>query len=255
MKTRIFSASLITLAAVVIGISGYQCAGGKKASGSEQIEVITTNSAGTGARITLSFSKGSSHNHPLMAIWVEDATGKYIETLYVAKSIGKGVFEHADKSGGQWQPGPIRRPAALPYWGHKRGIKASDGYYLPTPEEPVADAVTGPTPQGSFVLNSRRTTVAPATFKVMLEINQSWDWNEFWTNDKYPDDPDYKTSSQPALIYEAYIDMNDLQKEYVMAPAGRSHHSGKDGMLYTDLETLTSAKTIAEKISLSVLPE
>jgi hypothetical protein len=119
----------------------------------------------------------------------------------------------------------------------------------------VADAVTGPTPQGSFVLNSRRTTVAPATFKVMLEINQSWDWNEFWTNDKYPDDPDYKTSSQPALIYEAYIDMNDLQKEYVMAPAGRSHHSGKDGMLYTDLETLTSAKTIAEKISLSVLPE
>jgi hypothetical protein len=105
------------------------------------------------------------------------------------------------------------------------------------------------------MLNSRRTTNAPSTFKVMLEINQSWDWNAFWTNDKFPDDPEYKTSSQPALVYQAIIDLNNLQKEYVMEAVGRSHHSGRDGNLYTDLETLTSAREIAEKITLSVTSE
>ena len=39
-----------------------------------------------------------------------------------------------------------------------------------------------------------------------MEINQNWDWNEYWTNDKYPDDENYKMSCQPALVYEAVID-------------------------------------------------
>ncbi|MBW6461035.1 MAG: DUF2271 domain-containing protein [Bacteroidales bacterium] len=43
-----------------------------------------------------------------MVIWLEDMDGKYIETLYVAESIGKGIFRHGEKAKGQWMPGPIR---------------------------------------------------------------------------------------------------------------------------------------------------
>ena len=85
-----------------------------------------------------------------MAIWVEDTSGKYIQDLYVAESIAKGVFRHGIGSEGKWKPGEIRRPAALPYWGHKRGIKADDGLYIPSAKNPLPDAYTGATPTESF---------------------------------------------------------------------------------------------------------
>lgn len=228
----------------ITGLISYQCSPGKKTTGDESFQTIHTNADGKGIAINLRFIKGPSHNYPLMAIWLEDTAGHYIETLYVAESIGKGVFQHGDKSAGFWQPGQIRRPAALPYWGHQRGIQAPDGYYLPTPENPVADAVTGPTPSGSFVMESRATGSLPTVFMVMMEINQSWDWNEYWTNNKFPDDIQYKTSSQPAVVYAARIDLNSGQSVFEMKAIGHSHYSGRDGNLYSDLATLTTALDI-----------
>jgi hypothetical protein len=90
-------------------------------------------------------------------------------------------------------------------------------------------------------------------FNILFEINQTWDWNEFWTNNKYPDDEEYKTSCQPALVYSTYIDMNKLQDVFAMKAIGRSHHSGSDGKLYDDLQTLTTALHIAEKIEVRVV--
>jgi hypothetical protein len=86
----------------------------------------------------------------------------------------------------------------------------------------------------------------------LFEINQSWDWNEYWTNSKFPDDEQYKTSSQPALIYEAIIDLNSGNKEYEMQAIGHSHYSGKDGNLYTDLSTITTALEIVNKIIIRI---
>ena len=40
----------------------------------------------------------------------------------------------------------------LPYWSHKRGVIASDGLYMPEPENPVPDAYSGATPVKGFVL-------------------------------------------------------------------------------------------------------
>ena len=113
------------------------------------------NNQATGAEIEITFIKGNSHNYPLMAIWAEDETGNFIQTLYVAESIGKGVFKRGDASTGQWLPGEIRRSAALPYWSHRRGIKASDGLYVPDPRNPVPDAYTGPTPPRNFIIRTK----------------------------------------------------------------------------------------------------
>lgn len=86
----------------------------------------------------------------------------------------------------------------------------------------------------------------------MLEINQNWDWNNYWTNDKYPDDENYKWSCQPALVYETDIDLNSLKDPYRMSPIGHSHYSGNTGELFPDLSTLTTALKIADSIIVKV---
>lgn len=252
MKLTIYSFALLFASGALLMSLGYRCSGTKKTVDAGPVEIIQTNVNGQGISIRLDFVKGESHNHPLMVVWTEDTSGRYIETLYVAESIGKGNFQHGDKSKGMWEAGAIQRPAALPYWGHKRGIQSANGLYIPTPENPVPDAVTGPTPTGNFQLQSRSTGQTPAVFKLLMEINQSWDWNEFWTNNKFPDDLNYKTSSQPSLVYEAVIDLNSPVKSFEMAPIGHGHYSGKDGSLTADLSTLTTALNIAEKIMVQV---
>ena len=244
MKAKHYNWANRMLITMLLAVTSYQCSTGRKAAEKEEVQVISTNLDGQGMKITLQFRKGESHNHPLMAIWIEDTSGKYIETLFVAESIGKGVFRHGDRSKGFWEAGAIRRPAALPYWAHQRGVRADDGLYLPTPGDPMPDAVTGPTPAGNFNLQSRASRTLPPEFVLLMEINQSWDWNEFWTNNKYPEDVQYKTSSQPSLVYAARIDRNAQERRYTMEPIGHGHHSGADGSLYADLSTLTTAMDI-----------
>ena len=145
-------------------------------------------------------------------------------------------------------PGEIQRPAALPYWSHKRGIKNKNGLFLPTPTNPVPDAYTGPTPGQNFVLHTKLDEPGLTKFNILFEVNQTWDWNEYWTNNKYPEDEEYKTSCQPALVYSISIDLDRPEAKYVMEAIGRSHHSGATGELFSDLETLTTALHIAAEI-------
>jgi len=239
MKNTLYILSLVMLA--------YSCTT-SKVPVNETPDHFTSNPAGKGPQLEIEFTRGVGHNHPLMAIWLETESGEFVQTLYVAESIGKGVFQHGDASKGFWMPGEIRRPAALPRWTHQRGIKAEDGLYLPTPQDPVPDAYTGPTPGKSFILHTRLNEKPEGAFRVLLEINQTWDWNEYWTNNKYPDDAEYKTSCQPAVVYMANIKPGESDQEYLMEIIARSHHSGATGELFSDLETMTTALHIAEQI-------
>ena len=216
-------------------------------------EKISSNLNGSGVALEIEFMRGEAHNHPLMAIWTEDTNSNYIQTLFVAESLGKGIFQHGDATSGKWLPAAIRRPAALPVWAHSRGIVAPDSLFVPTPENAVPDAYTGATPQISFALNTRLDKPGPQKFYVLFEINQTWDWNEYWTNNKYPDDEVYKSSCQPSLIYRALIDLNDNTKVTSMELIGRGHHSGQDGKIYGDLETMTTALNITRSITVMEL--
>lgn len=210
--------------------------------------ILETNIEGQGIGIDIEFHQGPEFYYPLFVIWIEDMDGNYIQTLYVAKSIAKGIFIYGQVKDNRWERESKRRPAALPYWSHKYGFKAEDGLYLPTPENPVVDAYTGATPTTDFILKSKSDNKLSQKFKILFEINQSWDWNEYWTNTKYLDDEDYKTSAQPALVYSVDIDLISNQTEYIMKPIGHSHYSGKSGKLFMDLSTLTTALEIVDKI-------
>ena len=214
----------------------------------EQKTIVNSNPAGKGPEISIEVTKGKSFNYPLMAAWLEDADGKYIQTLYVPTTIATGVFKYGKQEKNKWVSAPKRAPQTLPYWAHKRGVKASDGLYMPEPQNPVPDAYSGATPVKGFILNTKADQDLPDVFRVMFEINQNWDWNEYWTNDKYPEDENYKMSCQPALVYEVIIDMNNKQENYIMKPVGHSHYSGKTGELFSDLSTITTALNIADSI-------
>jgi len=97
-----------------------------------------------------------------MAVWLEDTADHYIQTLYISESIGKGIFHYGQAARGKWMPGEIRRPAAVPCRAHKRNIRTPKRELLPTPEHPVADAYTGPTPPQSFVMQLRTDRVLPS---------------------------------------------------------------------------------------------
>jgi hypothetical protein len=214
---------------------------------------IQANPEGLGDQIRVEIEKGKSFNHPSFAIWMEDMQGNYLQTLFVTKSVGKSIWQHGDSTGGQWKPGPVRRPASLPYWAHKRGIKAPDGYMVPSAENPVADAYTGATPKGSFSLSAKTDQpLQQKKFRLLLEVNQTWDWNASWTNNLFPEDLHYKSSAQPALVYAVTVDLAEGFDTWVMHPIGHSHPSGENGKLYTDLSSLSTALQIILKASVHI---
>jgi hypothetical protein len=218
------------------------------------VETIKTTPEIINTNLQFDFTIGKYHNHPSFAIWVEDLDGNYIETLYVTQYFAKGIFGHGEAEKGKWknEPGEVRRPATLPYWSHKRNIKAKDGLYIPGSETAVPDALSGATPKGNFILETGSKVEANRKFKVFLEVNQAWDSNDYWNNSKFPDDFDYKTSLQPALVYEATIDPESMKTNYNLVAIGHSEPSGKSGQLFTDLLTLTTAKEIFSKILVQI---
>jgi hypothetical protein len=164
--------------------------------------------------------------------------------------VAKGKYGYGEIEPGKWknEPGEVRRPATLPYWAHKRNIKAPDGLYIPSPATAVPDALTSATPVNDFMLKTGSRYSGNKKFRILMEINQAWDSNRFWTNNKFPDNNNYFGSLQPALVYAVRVDPKNPETEYHLNPIGHSHPTGENETLFTDLTTLTTAKKIAHKI-------
>ena len=221
--------------------------------GKQATDTIQIDGKGNGIALQIDFVKGQAHNHPTFAIWMEDMNGEYIRTLFVTKSIATGIFGHGPIQKEVWdvKPGVQKRPASLPYWLYKRSDKLNVPL-LPDPEHPVVDGYTGATPQGNFVIKAQGQQDLPRKFRLVLEINQPWDFNEYWTNALY-DDADYRTSCQPSLVYAVSVDLDKPEPEYFLNPIGHGQYAGKDGKLYTDLRTMTTALKIVDHVSVKLV--
>lgn len=239
----------ITSLIFLIALSG--CASSPKTQPQEKPDIISTHPFPNGIPITINFEKGEEFYHPLIVFWLEDDKGQYIETLYASQSIATGTFMYGVPEGKKWKQGERRKPASLPYWGHRRGIKAPDGLFLPTPQNPLPDAITGATPTNSFTINTK-VEADTEYVKIFMEINQTWDWNHYWHNNLYPDDNDYKTSCQPSLVYMVKIKLSESGSTHEMFPIGYSHPSGKTGELFPDISNHTTALKIAKRITVTV---
>jgi hypothetical protein len=215
---------------------------------------LASNSDANGTKFQMSFETGEDHNYPSLAIWIESIDGKFIQTLFATQSVATGVYRYKSAGDLKWVEGPgkAERPASLPYWFHKRDNQKMENAVLPSEEEPVPDAYTGATPQKSFVIDLTADKKLTGKVKLMVEFNQPWDVNDYWTNSKYPDNKQYLTSCQPALVYAVEVDLENLMPMYYLNPIGHSHPYGANGRLYTNLTTFTTALNIYKWIKLEV---
>lgn len=203
------------------------------------IQELTTSPFSNGINAKITVVGGQEYKYPIMAIWLEDLNGNYLGTLYASQSISTGIFRYGVYDKGKWLPGERNRPAALPRWKSLTSTSTSK------PEQNV-DAFSGATPSGSFTLN----TILPAELsqvRVIIEVNKPWDFNNYWHNNRFPGDTEYATSGQPALVYEALINLSSADKRFYFKPIGHSNPSGSNGTIYPDITTFTSALKIIDK--------
>lgn len=244
MKTIIASLVILAIAGVTFANTGKEPCKRK----SQEKEIIEANINGQGYTFEIDFSAGKGHNNPSFAIWIETLDEKFVQEIFVTKSVSTGIFRYGDASSGKWEAGSKMYYATLPYFIHKRTANAE----IPTTDKPIIDAYTGATPKEDFLLKTKSNTKIKGKFRLVMEINQAWDFNNYWHNSKFPDEKEYRNSCQPSLIYAVTIDPENLMDEYTLNPIGHGHYAGKDGKLYTDLSTFTTALDIAKKITVHV---
>jgi hypothetical protein len=183
-------------------------------------------------------------NPPQFAIWLEDTTGKYITTVFATYKV---ATEGWISNNGN------RRQEALPHWAHKRGVVYPDGIMLPTKDNPLTDGITGATPKEDKTLQIRLNDFTqPVVIKA--EFNNSVDFNDYYTEEAKVGYDNYsggsEGSGQPAVIYAATINRQTKYAELQLI--GHSSSDGSNGNVYTDLEKLTSAKSIVGKITVTL---
>lgn len=185
-------------------------------------------------------------NPPQIAVWVEDMGGHYQSTIYVTHKIATQSWLAAKGN---------RRKEALPHWCHKRGVKYSDGLYLPTKKEPIVDGISSATPKSGFDIKFMPLRELKR-FIVKIEINHSTDFNLNWPKSAREGEVNYsggkEGSGQPAVVYAANIDLTSEQRIFVAELIGHSSPDGSNGCIYPDTSTLTSALKIVKRITVEV---
>lgn len=185
-------------------------------------------------------------NPPQLAIWIEDAGGNYISTVYATHKIATQSWQ---ASGGN------RRKEALPHWCYSRGVRYADGLYLPTRREPLTDGISGATPQGGFDLKLR-SGADLKRFVVKVEVNHSTDFNDAYPESAKAGETGYSGgkhgSGQPAVVYAAEVDLSSGGREFEAVLIGHSSPDGTSGEVDPDVSGLTSALRIVGRITVRV---
>lgn len=153
---------------------------------------------------------------PQFAVWAEDEKGNFIETFYLTQNYRN-----------------LELSKILPFYNSKK----TDDYESFT----GIDAVSEATPKESFKLISGMSDKF-RFLKIYLEVNSPMDYNNYFTYQKYPDD------GQPSLIYQCEIDL--LSKNVFSNMKLLGFYS--DGKIVNDLQKITSAGEIIEKIIIKI---
>lgn len=180
-------------------------------------------------------------NPPQIAIWLTDMSGNYLATVFVSKKIATEG----------WISNTSRNKESLPAWCYARNVQYPDGLYLPTKKQPLPDSISGATPKGSFSVKLTPTE-GFEQFKVRVEVNHSRDYNENYPDaisgaSKYSGD-----SGQPALVYEAAVDLSSGNKKFEAQLIGHSSPNGSSGNIESNVSRITTALVIIKRIIVEV---
>ncbi len=234
-----------------------------------------------GAKIIIDFRKGDHFIWPQYAIWLETMEGEFVQPLYITSKLAENNFVNkvtqknakqvftsypfSQDSLGFYEVfdlivDPVSkeqrfRPESLPVFLHKLGMTSEGGMESTAEGGLVADAYTGATILDNFLYTSKANTALRGEYRLRFEVNQSFDFNEYYSSDRFPDDAIYSGngySAQPSVIYEAIIDFSAQQRFYVMSLIGHGHYSGKNGRVYPNVDKLSTALDIVDRIVVEV---
>lgn len=184
---------------------------------------------------------------PQMAFWIETEDGRFIDTIYVTKKAATGKWSSA---------GGSRRPESLPVWSHARGVKVADGGFMPDPQHPLPDAVSGATPTQAFEKSTvLPDSLIPGTYIIKAEINSSFDWNEAYPDKLPKTHPRWsEVNGQPSVLYEGRLEVGKTPASVVLEPIGTGSLRGEDGNVTLSLDGLTTALQLVASIEAEYRP-
>lgn len=230
-----------------------------------------------GQTLTVELKKGPYFMWPQYAFWLETMEGEFIQPLYVTRAIAtnnfinkvvkkdpnqvfdKHIFLGEDTVGFDvFEDGldpdtkdSRMRPESVPVFLHQLGVKANNGFYLPTDNKLVVDGFSGATMTDNFIYSIKLNDKLSGQYRIRFEVNHSFDYNEYYSSDRFPDDPIYSGdgfTAQPSIIYQAIIDFDKPNQLLQMELVGHGHHSGQTGEIYADMSKLTTALELVERI-------
>ncbi len=222
-----------------------------------EYQIIRTENTTNGNKITIDVKAGKYYRDhsssfyfgliltspPQMAFWLEDMDGNFIKTLYATRKTSYPAI-YSDYI---FRSDTIKRPEALPYWFHKK-------QRINKKNSIKTDAISGATPHGHYEIQ----TYSPKKlqkFRILAEINRSFDFNGYYTKEKFPEDLIYSGDGypgQPSVIYASDIDLKSKSDIYFLKPIGHGHHSGANGKLYKDMTGIDTALKIIQRIIVEV---
>ncbi len=176
---------------------------------------------------------------PQFAVWVEDADGNYIETLYITNKASRKSWIFGPKEG---------RPESLPVWYHaaknnpaveKAG--AAESARASGDSDAGIDAVTSATPKGGVTF---KASIPDDGCVVKAEFNTSFDYNSFYTK------KNSGVNGQPSVIYGAKISAGQ-KEEAALEFLGTGSLDGSDGKISDEIINLTTARKIVKLVTIS----
>jgi hypothetical protein len=126
-------------------------------SRNNSFENINTNETFNGTELQFIIQKSNEAAAPLMAIWVTDSTGRFVENLFVPARVNlvseKSENKHREHFEGKMQTVDLKPELLTEWFAFTGGIKPN---------------FEGATPAGNFFLNTK--TTAAKKFSVLLEV-------------------------------------------------------------------------------------
>jgi hypothetical protein len=189
------------------------------------------------------FFRGS--HVPQTAIWIEDEKGAFIDTIFMTYCGATG----------SWGNGEIERPSCFPVWSHKRGIETLPGYFMPTRERSLTDAITGATPKTNFEISwPVPPNMKPGVYRIFLEINSSYDYNKVFNNQDPSDEYYHPFNGQPSILWSNTIEIDDSSHQSELRIIGNGSNNGEIGTINPDLTSITTALKLADTIKVQYIP-
>lgn len=201
---------------------------------------------GASGTVFVTFSPSSGSNQ--MAVWLQDAEGEYLRTLWLTDFIGRhgGGNRTADTT---LDTGSGNRPDALPVWAHRRNTVDSaygvPSLYPPPQSKPSypadIDAVSRATPDAGTVTVTARVGPLPANeYGIIAEVNRSFQLNAWHSYSFY--------RGQPSVLFGARVRFADrADSAGIPEYGGYGSTDGSDGWLRPPDSTITTA---ANRLSL-----